>query len=158
MSTSDSNENSGASTSDPVKDTSQIMLTASLPHEGAHQDPHPHSGGKPIVYSALLSGVAEQFRSMITLSEKVKDGVTYQDAFDGQEAVDKLALIIRTKDRNLAVVRGGRSSPRDIRVVKTSTRKLTSAIEYNRGDYNQELAVSVHEFAAISADEDVACS
>ena len=60
----------------------------------------------PIVYPALLSRVAEAFRERITLSERVKDGLAYKDAFDGREAVDKIAYIIKTTDRNLALLLG----------------------------------------------------
>ncbi|PAV20204.1 CNH-domain-containing [Pyrrhoderma noxium] len=60
----------------------------------------------PIVYPALLSRVAEAFRERITLSERVKDGLTYSDCFDGREAVDKIAYIIKTTDRNLALLLG----------------------------------------------------
>lgn len=60
----------------------------------------------PIVYPALLSRVAEAFRDRISLSDKVKDGLTYKDAFDGREAVDKIAYIIKTTDRNLALLLG----------------------------------------------------
>ncbi|KAG5351137.1 hypothetical protein C0989_007763 [Termitomyces sp. Mn162] len=60
----------------------------------------------PIVYPALLSRVAEAFRDRISLSDRVKDGLTYKAAFDGREAVDKIAYIIKTTDRNLALLLG----------------------------------------------------
>ncbi|KAG6897818.1 hypothetical protein C0992_010622 [Termitomyces sp. T32_za158] len=60
----------------------------------------------PIVYPALLSRVAEAFRDRISLADKVKDGLTYKHAFDGREAVDKIAYIIKTTDRNLALLLG----------------------------------------------------
>ncbi|KAG6821216.1 hypothetical protein H0H93_004038 [Arthromyces matolae] len=60
----------------------------------------------PLVYPALLSRVAEAFRDRIPLSDRVKDGLTYKDAFDGREAVDKIAYIIKTTDRNLALLLG----------------------------------------------------
>lgn len=60
----------------------------------------------PVVYPALLSRVAEAFRTRIILSERAKDGLLYQDAFDGREAVDKLAYIIKTSDRCLALLLG----------------------------------------------------
>lgn len=60
----------------------------------------------PIVYPALLSRVAEAFRARISLVERTKDGLSYKDAFDGREAVDKIAYIIRTTDRNLALLLG----------------------------------------------------
>jgi hypothetical protein len=60
----------------------------------------------PSVYPALLSRVAEAFRDRIALGERVKDGLAYKDAFDGREAVDKIAYIIKTTDRNLALLLG----------------------------------------------------
>lgn len=60
----------------------------------------------PIVYPALLSRVAEAFRNRVLLSDQVKDGLTYKDIFDGREAVDKIAYIIKTTDRNLALLLG----------------------------------------------------
>lgn len=38
--------------------------------------------------------------------DRLKDGLTYKDAFDGREAVDKIAYIIKTTDRNLALLLG----------------------------------------------------
>lgn len=60
----------------------------------------------PIVYPALLSRVADAFRNRVLLSDEVKDGLTYKDVFDGREAVDKIAYIIKTTDRNLALLLG----------------------------------------------------
>ncbi|KAH9479544.1 Rho1 guanine nucleotide exchange factor 1 [Psilocybe cubensis] len=60
----------------------------------------------PIVYPALLSRVAQAFRDRIPITDRVKDGLTYKDSFDGREAVDKIAYIIKTTDRNLALLLG----------------------------------------------------
>lgn len=60
----------------------------------------------PVVYPALLSRVAQAFRERIPVSNRVKDGLTYKDAFDGRDAVDKIAYIIKTTDRNLALLLG----------------------------------------------------
>ncbi|TFK51833.1 CNH-domain-containing protein [Heliocybe sulcata] len=60
----------------------------------------------PIVYPALLSKVAQAFRERTQVSDRVKDGLTYKDSFDGREAVDKIAYIIKTTDRNLALLLG----------------------------------------------------
>lgn len=60
----------------------------------------------PLVYPALLSRVAEAFQERITLSERSKDALTYPEAFDGREAVDKISYIIKTTDRNLALLLG----------------------------------------------------
>ncbi|KAG0141113.1 hypothetical protein CROQUDRAFT_52219 [Cronartium quercuum f. sp. fusiforme G11] len=64
------------------------------------------SNKPPIVYPALLSKVAESFKSRTILSERTKDGLTYTDCFDGKTAVDKIAYIIKTTDRNLALLLG----------------------------------------------------
>ena len=58
------------------------------------------------VYPALLSEVAAAFSKVVSTSEHVKDGLTYADTFDGREAVDRLAAICRTNDRNLALLLG----------------------------------------------------
>jgi RHO1 GDP-GTP exchange protein 1/2 len=110
-----------------VQDRSMSMSAASSaarPHIDSHRPPRPpippnfedrHSPNSvrlplsrrtPIVYPALLSRVAEAFRDRITTSDKLKDGLTYKDAFDGREAVDKIAYIIKTTDRNLALLLG----------------------------------------------------
>lgn len=58
------------------------------------------------MYPALLSEVAAAFSKVVSTSEHVKDGLTYTDTFDGREAVDRLAAIGRTNDRNLALLLG----------------------------------------------------
>ncbi|GAA5990891.1 hypothetical protein JCM5350_008260 [Sporobolomyces pararoseus] len=71
--------------------------------------PAPGSGQprrNPVVYPALLSRVAEAFKERIICSERIKDGLVYSDAFDGRDAVDKIAYIIKTSDRNLALLLG----------------------------------------------------
>ncbi|ETW79216.1 hypothetical protein HETIRDRAFT_478624 [Heterobasidion irregulare TC 32-1] len=80
-------------------------LPAPSPRPGATP---PSTPGRrtPIVYPALLSRVAEAFRARIALAERVKDGLAYKDAFDGRQAVDKIAYIIKTTDRNLALLLG----------------------------------------------------
>ncbi|EMR10036.1 hypothetical protein PNEG_01790 [Pneumocystis murina B123] len=64
------------------------------------------SNSYPAVYPALLSCVAEAFRQRVILGDKLKDGLTYKDAFTGSEAVDVISKIIRTMDRNLALLLG----------------------------------------------------
>jgi hypothetical protein len=58
------------------------------------------------IYPALLSRVADAFKQVISLSELVKDGITYKDSFDGRLAVTIIADIIKTPDRNLALLLG----------------------------------------------------
>lgn len=59
-----------------------------------------------LVYGALLSNVAAAFRDRVPLQEKEKDGLVYKNAFSGYEAVELIAYIIRTSDRNLALLLG----------------------------------------------------
>jgi len=60
----------------------------------------------PIVYPALLSRVAIALRERLTLGDKQKDGLTYPNAFTGTEAVDVISFVIKTSDRNLALLLG----------------------------------------------------
>ena len=59
-----------------------------------------------LVYGALLSNVASAFRERVAMTEKEKDGLVYKNAFSGYEAVELIAYIIRTSDRNLALLLG----------------------------------------------------
>ncbi|KAM6497062.1 CNH domain containing protein [Amanita muscaria] len=105
-----------------VQDRSMSMSAASTMGESKRATRFPTSAGTegrdsptsvrvkprktPIVYPALLSRVAEAFRERIPLSDRVKDGLTYKNSFDGRDAVDKIAYIIKTTDRNLALLLG----------------------------------------------------
>lgn len=60
----------------------------------------------PLVYPALLSRVADVFRERITAGEREKDGLVYNNAFTGAEAVDLISYITQTTDRNLALLLG----------------------------------------------------
>ena len=60
----------------------------------------------PLVYPALLSRVADCFRSRINLDELSKDGLNYKNSFTGEDAVTLIAYIIKTTDRNLALLLG----------------------------------------------------
>jgi hypothetical protein len=65
-----------------------------------------------IILCACLLCTPPSFRASpkpsacITLSDIVKDGLTYENAFDGHQAVDKVAYIIKTTDCNLALLLG----------------------------------------------------
>ena len=60
----------------------------------------------PLVYPALLSRVADVFRDRITAGDRSKNDLTYKFAFTGGEAVDLISYIIKTTDRNLALLLG----------------------------------------------------
>ncbi|KAH7316519.1 CNH domain-containing protein [Stachybotrys elegans] len=68
--------------------------------------PHTAKIRPPLVYPALLSRVAECFRQKIIVGDRTKNELTYKNAFSGAEAVDVLSYIIRTTDRNLALLLG----------------------------------------------------
>lgn len=63
---------------------------------------------EPLVYPALLGLVSQKFRERMTpvLGDRVKNELTYKNAFTGAEAVDVMAYIIKTLDRNLALLLG----------------------------------------------------
>ncbi|KAI5120261.1 hypothetical protein M0805_004597 [Coniferiporia weirii] len=89
-----------------IKQGARASLPSNASPNGSQTVNPSHSRRTPIVYPALLSRIAEAFRERITLMERVKDGLAYKDAFDGREAVDKIAYIIKTTDRNLALLLG----------------------------------------------------
>ncbi|KAF2758487.1 CNH-domain-containing protein [Pseudovirgaria hyperparasitica] len=60
----------------------------------------------PLVYPALLSRVAQTFRDRIGVNDQEKDGLVYKNGFTGAEAVDLISYIIKTTDRNLALLLG----------------------------------------------------
>ncbi|KAF2431026.1 citron like protein [Tothia fuscella] len=60
----------------------------------------------PLVYPALLSKVAECFRQRINVADETKDGLDYKNTFTGEDAVTLIAYIIKTTDRNLALLLG----------------------------------------------------
>ncbi|EGW33466.1 Gdp-GTP exchange protein for the Rho1p small GTP-binding protein [Spathaspora passalidarum NRRL Y-27907] len=66
---------------------------------------HPSHG--PTVYPALLSEVAKVFKEQMPRDTRfTKDGLDYYGSFTGNMAVDVIARIIRTNDRNLALLLG----------------------------------------------------
>jgi hypothetical protein len=50
--------------------------------------------------------VADIFKERIALSDQAKDGLDYTSAFTGEDAVSLVAYIIKTTDRNLALLLG----------------------------------------------------
>ncbi|KAI9804541.1 MAG: hypothetical protein M1825_001440 [Sarcosagium campestre] len=61
---------------------------------------------QPLVYPAMLSRVADTFRERIGVGDRSKNDLAYKSAFTGQEAVDLISYIIKTTDRNLALLLG----------------------------------------------------
>lgn len=101
------------STSDASQRSHSMSSHASeLDHHASFQSMTSHSTilttsrRTPLVYPAMLSRVADTFRQRINLGVRIKDELTYNDAFTGAEAVDVIAYIIKTTDRNLALLLG----------------------------------------------------
>ncbi|KAF9071584.1 CNH domain-containing protein [Rhodocollybia butyracea] len=108
-----SNQDRSMSMSSATNSSMRAVLASRVPisglPDGGRNSPvsvKTHTRKTPIVYPALLSRVAEAFRDRIPLGDRPKDGLTYKNAFDGREAVDKIAYIIKTTDRNLALLLG----------------------------------------------------
>ncbi|WFD01264.1 RHO1 GDP-GTP exchange protein 2 [Malassezia yamatoensis] len=81
-------------------------------------------------HPALLSEVARAFVKSIVTCDLNKNGLTYSHAFDGRQAVDNLAAIVRTTDRNLALLLG---------------RALDAQKLFHDVNYDHRLRDSVHE-------------
>ena len=60
----------------------------------------------PLVYPALLSRVGDVFQERINAGDRNKNDLSYKFAFTGSEAVDLISYIIKTTDRNLALLLG----------------------------------------------------
>lgn len=90
---------------------------------------------KQVVYPAFLSRVAKVFKDSIILTINTKDGLEYHDSFTGKMAVDILCKIIRTNDRNLALLLG---------------RSLDAQKFFRDVTYNHRLRDSVHEVYAFN--------
>lgn len=99
---------------------SMSMSSTIVPTQSSDSLQHRHSvaksvssgtGGErrqksPLVYPALLSRVGECFREKIAVGDRTKNDLTYKNAFSGAEAVDVISYIIKTTDRNLALLLG----------------------------------------------------
>jgi hypothetical protein len=66
----------------------------------------PNKSRAPLVYPALLSRVADVFKERINVGDRLKNELTYKSAFTGAEGVDLIAYVIKTSDRNLALLLG----------------------------------------------------
>ncbi|KAK5656198.1 hypothetical protein OQA88_4959 [Cercophora sp. LCS_1] len=87
-------------------DTQTLVHRPSMSGSSNSERPPTAKIRPPIVYPALLSRVAECFRRKIVVGDRTKNELTYKNAFSGAEAVDVLSYIIRTTDRNLALLLG----------------------------------------------------
>lgn len=65
-----------------------------------------HVSKAPLVYPALISRVGECFKETIAVGDRTKNELSYKHAFSGKEAVDVISYIIKTTDRNLALLLG----------------------------------------------------
>lgn len=90
---------------------------------------------KQVVYPAFLSRVAKVFKDSIILTINTKDGLEYHDSFTGKMAVDIICKLVRTNDRNLALLLG---------------RSLDAQKFFRDVTYNHRLRDSVHEVYAFN--------
>lgn len=90
---------------------------------------------KPAIYPAILSRVAKGFKESLVLGINMKDGLEYHDSFTGKEAVDAICYLIRTNDRNLALLLG---------------RAMDAQKFYHDVTYNHRLRDSQNEVYAFS--------
>ncbi|KAI7886615.1 hypothetical protein K492DRAFT_203143 [Lichtheimia hyalospora FSU 10163] len=61
---------------------------------------------QPMVYPAMLSLVARELYRRLSIRTIRKNDIEHHNVFEGKEAVDRLLLILRTHDRNLALLVG----------------------------------------------------
>lgn len=90
---------------------------------------------RPRVYPAMLSRVAQAFKDSIVLGINTKDGLEYHDTFTGKTAVDVICSLVRTNDRNLALLLG---------------RSLDAQKFFHDVTYNHRLRDSLHEVYAFN--------
>jgi hypothetical protein len=64
------------------------------------------SGKTRRLYPALLSRTAQFFRHRVPVGTHTKNGLIFSGCFTGKEAVDAIAHILRSPDRNLAILVG----------------------------------------------------
>ncbi|KAK6085344.1 CNH domain-containing protein [Seiridium cupressi] len=95
-------------TSDFPAESKDLMHRPSISSRSTGESDRPPTAKvrTPLVYPALLSRVAEKFQQKIITGDRTKNELTYKNAFSGSEAVDVLSYIIRTTDRNLALLLG----------------------------------------------------
>lgn len=83
------------------------------------------------VYPAILSQIAKAFLQSIHPTTHVKDLLEYNDCFQGKLAVDLLCQILKTNDRNIAIILG---------------RALDAQAFFHDVTWTHRLRDSVHEF------------
>ncbi|KAG7191876.1 RHO1 GDP-GTP exchange protein 2 [Scheffersomyces spartinae] len=111
-------------------------------HELGSQRKH-HRHHRPSVYPALLSQVAKAFKDTVVLTVNTKDGLEHHDTFTGKMAVDIICKIIRTNDRNLALLLGRSLDAQKFFRDVTLTHRLRDSVHevyafnypYNKADY-----------------------
>ncbi|GME84139.1 unnamed protein product [Ambrosiozyma monospora] len=87
-------------------DKDRLYSTGSVSSRNVPPPATSASTRRPYVYPAVLSRVARAFKERVQLGSCYKNGLEYRNAFTGADAVDIIARIIRTSDRNLALLLG----------------------------------------------------
>ncbi|CAG8665312.1 13719_t:CDS:10 [Dentiscutata erythropus] len=104
----------------------------------------------PIVYPALLSKVADAFRSRIILSNRMKDNLEYKDCFDGREAVSVRKNMKPTPGLRRSSSRGSLSDKKDrklwIHTVLPEIANSVSETEKKRQEAINEVIYTENDF------------
>ncbi|TPX61224.1 hypothetical protein PhCBS80983_g01303 [Powellomyces hirtus] len=87
-------------------DPSETTTLANVPRRHSVASTADSATFLPVIYPAMLSMVAEAFRNKVPLGNRVKDSLDYNDCFVGREAVDTIAYLIKSTDRNLSLLLG----------------------------------------------------
>ncbi|KAI8342756.1 CNH domain-containing protein [Chlamydoabsidia padenii] len=118
--------------------------------------------GGPMLYPALLSEVAVAFKERVTVGTKIKNSIKYKDTFDGVEAVDKLAFLTKTKDRNLALLLGRALDAQkffhDVNYehrLRDSRQELYRFTEHINVRHSQLLTIPDHQDSGANEEDDV---
>ncbi|KAG2227132.1 hypothetical protein INT45_003862 [Circinella minor] len=68
--------------------------------------PQPQQNQLSMVYPAVLSLVAQELYRRLPTTTLIKNDIEHHNVFRGKDAVERLLLILRTHDRNLAILVG----------------------------------------------------
>lgn len=103
---SPSSPHNGVPASTSASASAAAVAAAAAAAASGPPPPVPSGRRAPLVYPALLSRVADVFKDRIQVGDRLKNELTYKSAFTGADGVDMISYIIKTSDRNLALLLG----------------------------------------------------
>ncbi|KAI9323223.1 CNH domain-containing protein [Dichotomocladium elegans] len=83
-----------------------IFLKMQQKREERRKSIFAYRASKPTVYPAILSLVARELYRRLSTRSITRNNIEYHNVFEGKEAVDRLVSILKTNDRNLALLVG----------------------------------------------------